>query len=158
MDVTVVTNVDLGWDCVVGVYLDEDMARFENQGDNYIFSNKTVDEDELILDNNNYDDEELKFDESIHCEIADGGFQETEYGDYSTRIKYTRESYVKYTEVLSKFKSKNEELSHLKFGIAWNEVFGYCYPVCLNESSLDIVDNVIDEVMEYLNSNDLYFY
>lgn len=156
MKVIVVTNVNLGWDCVVGVYLDEAKAESKNLGDEYIFTEMTVDEDKLILDN--YYDEELKYIEGEHCVIKDGGFQETSDGDYSTRVKYTRELYVKYSEVLSKFKSKDEKYSHLKFGIVWYEEFKYCLPVCLNESSWEIIKNVIDEVDEFLDNHNLYFY
>ena len=45
MTVTVVTNVELGWDCVVGVYLDEKYARSLHIGEQYVFTtNKRVEE------------------------------------------------------------------------------------------------------------------
>lgn len=46
--VYVVTNVDSGWDCVVGVYLSLELAKKENKGENYIFTEKTINEKEYI--------------------------------------------------------------------------------------------------------------
>ena len=40
--VYVVTNVDSGWDCVVGVYLSLELAKDENKGENYIFTEKII--------------------------------------------------------------------------------------------------------------------
>lgn len=46
--VYVVTNVDSGWDCVVGVYLSLELAKDENKGENYIFTEKIINEKEYI--------------------------------------------------------------------------------------------------------------
>ena len=155
MKVIVVTNHELGLYCVVGVYLNRDLAELECIGDCYIFTEITVDECELSSD----DFVEVpRFNSSEHCQILDGGFQETSHGDYSIRVKYTKELFVKYFDILFKFKSKNEEFSHLKFGILWDEEFDYCYPACLNESNFEIVGKVCNEVDEYLSIHNLYFY
>lgn len=42
MDVIVVTNTELGWDCVAGVYTDEKVAREEHIGDEYVFTTKKL--------------------------------------------------------------------------------------------------------------------
>lgn len=48
MKVYVVTSTELGWDCVVGVYLSLELAKHENKGENYIFTEKIINEKEYI--------------------------------------------------------------------------------------------------------------
>ena len=44
MEVYVVTNKELGWDCVIGVFTDEEYVYSKFVGDRYVITPKTLDE------------------------------------------------------------------------------------------------------------------
>lgn len=61
MKVYVVTGTELGWDCVVGVYTDEEVARKEYPNeDSYVIHEETL--DKSTIDDYNVEDED--YDES----------------------------------------------------------------------------------------------
>lgn len=84
MKVYVVTGVELGWDCVVGVFVDEEVARKEYPDeDSYVIHEETLDRTKI----QDYEDDiEEVYDESL---------------EESDELFENREARAKFNEVIS---------------------------------------------------------
>lgn len=100
MKVYVVTGVELGWDCVVGVYTDEEVARKEYPDeDSYVIHEETLDRTKI----QDYEDNvEEEYDESL---------------EESDELFENRESKAKFDEVIS---SKVNKVSVSKSSALYN--------------------------------------
>lgn len=116
MNVTVVTNVDMGWDNVVGVYLDEKIARENHIGEYFVFSNKPIIETKFEAKTG-----ELKtFRENKDILFLDGQLA----GE--TSMQKDKNYALKLQESISNFKSD------LDIQVAWNEEHEYYIIAVIN--------------------------
>lgn len=100
MKVYVVTGVELGWDCVVGVFTDEEVARKEYPDeDSYVIHEETLDRTKI----QDYEDE-IEEEEEIIQEETDELFE-------------NREARAKFNEVIS---SRTNKVSVSKSSALYN--------------------------------------
>lgn len=73
MEVTVVTNVEMGRNCVVSVYESDEYAKMTHKGESYVFTSKSIDTHQTGPDNSTEDrikDPDLKYDMALkHQEV-----------------------------------------------------------------------------------------
>jgi len=112
---TVVTNVELGWDCVVGIYSDEDLARNIHKGEFYIFTNMSPNTETIkeYRDKNKAKKElaKSKLPSGINMSYKDLNTKDT-YLYKGEKVKFLKKSYIQEYHSSSLYKN-NPSMKYL---------------------------------------------